>query len=107
MRIKTVEHGDKLISGFGNEVNANWKPGDKVDIIVTQRGEYLNFEMPRRDAGPAANSAGTAELKNILMLKVIPMLQAIYEEVKKESDYPQMDETNNAEFDAVIDRENT
>lgn len=41
--IKTVEMGDKYISGFGADWNKNWKIGDQVQIIVEQKGEYLNF----------------------------------------------------------------
>lgn len=42
--IKTQEHGEKYMSGFGNKDNAGWKVGDKVNIKVTPNGEYLNFE---------------------------------------------------------------
>jgi len=41
--IKTVEMGDKYISGFGGEWNQNWKVGDQVQIIIEPKGEYLNF----------------------------------------------------------------
>lgn len=32
------------------------------------------------DSGPAANNGATAEIKNILQLKIIPMLEAIHKE---------------------------
>lgn len=41
--IKTQEHNDKWLSGFGSEWNKNWDKGDVVDIKVEQNGEYLNF----------------------------------------------------------------
>lgn len=44
--VKTQEHGDATISGFGNRDNENWQEGDRVDIEVEQKGEYLNFKMP-------------------------------------------------------------
>ncbi|NHZ84603.1 MAG: hypothetical protein GWP19_01820 [Planctomycetia bacterium] len=44
--IKTDKHGDVLLSGFGNRSNANWKEGDTVEIVVEQKGQYLNFSMP-------------------------------------------------------------
>lgn len=42
--IKTVEHGDKWLSGFGGQWNADWAEGDEVDIVVKEAGQYLNFE---------------------------------------------------------------
>jgi len=46
--IKTQEHGEKWLSGFGNSENSNWNVGDKVEIIVEENGQYLNFRnMPR------------------------------------------------------------
>lgn len=46
--IKTNEHGDKWISGFGSFGNKNWKEGDTVDIEVEQKGKYWNFKMPNK-----------------------------------------------------------
>ena len=79
--LKTVEYGERWLSGFGNESNANWKKGDRIDVELEDTGQYLNFTMPEKeDAGPAANNAATAEIKNILLLKVVPMLEAIHKE---------------------------
>lgn len=49
MSIKCSEHGDKLISGFQNQQNQNWKEGDKVEVIIKENGQYLNFETPKKD----------------------------------------------------------
>lgn len=46
--IKCQEYGDKWLSGFGRADNKDWKAGDKVEITVIEKGEYLNFEMPER-----------------------------------------------------------
>lgn len=46
--IKVESRGDKWISGFGNDENKQWKEGDSVDIKITQNGEYLNFDMPKK-----------------------------------------------------------
>lgn len=46
MSIKCAEHGDNWISGFKNKDNENWKEGDTVEIVITENGEYLNFEVP-------------------------------------------------------------
>lgn len=43
LSIKTVQHGDKYLSGFVSEWNKNWKVGDDVSADVNQNGEYLNF----------------------------------------------------------------
>ena len=47
--LKTKEYGDKWLSGFGNKDNAGWKEGDVVELEVVQRGEYLNFETPKKE----------------------------------------------------------
>src|SRR3990167_21920 len=49
IRIKCEEYGDKLLSGFGNKDNANWNAGDEVEIMVEQKGEYLNFSTPKKE----------------------------------------------------------
>jgi hypothetical protein len=49
LAIKTVEHGDKWLSGFQNKDNENWKEGDQVDIVVKENGQYLNFETPKME----------------------------------------------------------
>jgi len=80
--IKCQEYGDKWLSGFANNDNADWAVGDRVSIDVEPKGEYINFSMPKgtRDASPAASNGATAEIKNLLTLQVIPMLQAIHKE---------------------------
>ena len=47
--IKTTEYGDKYISGFGNRDTEKWNAGDTVEIEIEQRGEYLNFSLPKKD----------------------------------------------------------
>jgi len=83
--LKTVEYGDRWLSGFGNKRNEHWKKGDKIDVEVEDTGQYLNFTMPEQeegtDSGPAANNAATAELKNILMLKVLPQLDQLHKDL--------------------------
>ena len=79
--LKCEEYGERWLSGFGNARNKDWKKGDKIEVEVENTGQYLNFTMPEEekgtDSGPAANNAATAELKNILMLRVIPQLEQI------------------------------
>lgn len=82
--IKTDQHGDQWLSGFANVDNADWEVGSLADIEVEQKGEYLNFKngAPRsearesgRDSGPAAGNPATSELKNILNLQIMPILE--------------------------------
>lgn len=49
MSIKAKEYGDKWISGFKNKQNEGWKDGDIVEAIIKENGEYLNFELPKKD----------------------------------------------------------
>lgn len=49
IRIKTTEHGDKWLSGFENAETKNWKEGDAVEAEVEQKGEYLNFRVPKKE----------------------------------------------------------
>lgn len=65
--IKTNEHGEKWLSGFGNAGNASWKVGDVVDIDIEQKGEYLNFNTPKTATGMSQDDKD--------------MLQKIYREV--------------------------
>ena len=71
--IRTQEHGEKWLSGFGNKDNAAWKIGDKVEIIVEQKGEYLNFSMPTL-VKTTQSDAIVARLENFITHKLEPML---------------------------------
>lgn len=73
--IITEEHGDKWLSGFDGKETESWVPGNKVEIEVEKKGDYLNFTVPKKDSSPAMSEGATAELKNILMLKVIPLIE--------------------------------
>jgi hypothetical protein len=47
LAILTQEYGDKKwISGFLSEGNKDWKDGDVVEVIVEEKGEWLNFKIP-------------------------------------------------------------
>ena len=77
VRIKTQEHGDKVISGFGSPENATWQVGDQVEIIIVPKGEYLNFSMPKRDSNTSGDKFGNSavEIKNMFDLKLIPLME--------------------------------
>ena len=65
LRMQVQEHGDKWLSGFGNQVNAGWQKTDMVDVEIEEKkvGEntYLNFKTPK-DGG---NSEIMEELRKI------------------------------------------
>ena len=44
--IKSIEYGDKWISGFGGQWNLFWREGDTVNVDVTEDSGYLNFRKP-------------------------------------------------------------
>lgn len=46
MSIK-IEGDDSYITGFANQNNEHWKPGDEVEIEIEQKGNYKNFKMPK------------------------------------------------------------
>lgn len=50
--IKTETHGDKWLSCFQNQYNEKKltaiSEGQELDIIVTQKGDFLNFSLPTR-----------------------------------------------------------
>jgi len=48
VRIQVAEKPDIWISGFGNSQTKTWDVGSKVDIEITQNGEYWNFKTPNK-----------------------------------------------------------
>lgn len=48
--IRTNEHGERWLSGFAGKENEGWKVGDTVEINVEEKGEYLNFSVPKSTA---------------------------------------------------------
>lgn len=80
MSIKCSEHGDKWISGFQGQSNGGWKEGDRVEVIIKQNGQYLNFDVPKKEdkinesMGEVLKKLGTIDAK----------LNAIYAVVRGE-----------------------
>lgn len=48
VRVQTDQHGERWISGFGDDINAKWTEGQEVEIVVEEKGQYLNFNMPSK-----------------------------------------------------------
>lgn len=89
--IKTQEHGDKWLSGFDGKQTRNWKDGDTVDIDVEQKGDYLNFSVPKVPEGMSVPSEDMMFIRNVLG-RIVAQLDAIEEELKmkpKVDNYPQ------------------
>ncbi len=37
------------MSGFNNAQSNSWKEGDEVEIDIEQKGEYMNFKVPKAE----------------------------------------------------------
>jgi hypothetical protein len=81
--LKVERFGDRYVSGFGNPHNKDWQVGDEVDIIIEEKGEYLNFIMP------GSKKAGEAQLGMI-----VEEIQKLKERVKALEDKTTSDEYN-------------
>ena len=93
VNLKTDKYGDKWLSGFGNQTNADWKQGDEVEIIVKQNGEYLNFDTPKKEDNLLKEINSMAFAIHGLqadMRKVLGLLQGAKEE--EEPPMPEVDE---------------
>lgn len=88
--IKTDEYQAKSISGFDSQETRDWKVGDEVEAEVEQKGEYLNFKLPKK--GELSQQTLEQILKTVtnLRLDVSEILNRIPRDLKKE--YPGLPE---------------
>ena len=70
--IKCAEYGDKYLSGFGNAVTKTWNVGDSVDIEIEQRGEYLNFSVPKKEV-----SGGLSDLDREMLMRIEKKIDSV------------------------------
>lgn len=70
---------DSIVAGAKIEGQLWESPAGKTYLFAPKGGRVA----PRPDMGPASKDAGLAELKNILMLKVVPLLMQIDLAVKE------------------------
>ena len=56
LSIKTKEHGDRFLSGFGSKETQGWREGDVIELDVTESDKldklgkpYLNWKLPNRE----------------------------------------------------------
>jgi len=85
IKVAEGDYKDRWISGFDGLQTKEWKDGDTVEVEVEKKGDFLNFSLPKKDSGPAANSAGLSEIKNLINFGVIEPqknLAAAVEELK-------------------------
>lgn len=102
LRLKVASRGDTQISGFGNARNEGWKVGDSVNILIEQKGEYLNFT--EADSKQGVEKTTNAKIEEIITVvrkldykidRVIDLLQG----KKNVSTYPQEDVSPNFDVD--------
>lgn len=55
VRLQCQEYGDKWVSGFENADTKAWSEGEKVEAEIEQKGEYLNFRVPKKEDKTAAD----------------------------------------------------
>ncbi len=99
IRIKAEKYGDKFISGFGDQVNAAWAVGDEVEVEVEQKGEYLNFRMPKKE--DKIDDKLEMILNKLVGISIALETIKANTTVKKPSSYPQ--ESNETSFDEPAD----
>lgn len=122
LAIKTNEHGDRWLSGFDGKETQGWKEGDTVDVIVEEKGEYLNFSVPKKEAQSSAAIEKLIEkidAVNTNALRAISMIKQLAEELERagvikrpeakiagtDLPYPVRDESNTPNFDKSFDDE--
>jgi hypothetical protein len=81
LRFQCNEYGSRWVSGFENHDNKDWKEGDTVDVNIEEKGDYLNFSMPKKEnRNIVANPELTRKLDEIITkLNVLtPMVRDIW-----------------------------
>ena len=91
MRIEDSEYGPKFyakLKEYPNEVSGFTKFPDKMIAgnrmygHIEVKGMYHNFKWDKKDKSPAMGNPGLAEIKNILVLKIMPLLVGLSEDVE-------------------------
>jgi len=90
--IQCKEYPGKWINGFGGEDNAHWKEGDKVEVEIEQKGDFLDFKMPKSPKGKPLDDDRLTRMEQKLdkileLLNVQPLNPPV-----KESDEPPVSE---------------
>ena len=75
--IKTVEHGDKWLSTFKTKGTEDWTEGMTVDVEVSEKGDFLNFNPVFK-----AVSSSTSTSSPALEARVKKLEDAVFGVVK-------------------------
>jgi len=86
--ILTNEYGEKWLSGFAGKENAHWKEGDTVEVNVEQKGEYLNFTVPKVEKAPAGDLNRLEVKMDAHYAAMMTELQMIRGLLPKNDEYP-------------------
>lgn len=54
----------RKVSGFGNVTTSSWNEGDEVEMEITESNGYLNFSVPKAQAG------GMSEMDKEMMRRI-------------------------------------
>ncbi len=85
-----IEGQTKTLSGFDSKDTADWVVGNEVEIEIEEKGEYLNFKVPKKDA---VNGKVLETIQNNLLkqgMVINQMFEAIrqIQKVVVKDDYP-------------------
>ncbi len=96
------EGNEELVSLFAKFPPQIGKPlFGRIEVVKKGDKEYHNFKFAKKDQSPASRDAGLAEIKNILNLKVLPMLAEILNgRASAKPDYPEMTSENDGHEEA-------
>lgn len=91
MTLKVESKGERYISGFGNQSNADWAMGDEVDIVIAESATkdktgkpYLNFSQPKKNEYPTDEKLETVLNKLVgIQLSIDLILAAVKPSQKK------------------------
>ena len=84
LSLKVESKGERYLSGFGNKANEHWKIGDTVNIIIEEKGQYLNFTMAESKKGEEL--ANNMKLDNLY--SVVLNIQTMVMELCKAKNIP-------------------
>lgn len=103
VRFQCNEYGERWISGFGNQTNSAWKEGDKVEVIIEQKGEYLNFETPKKEDKVDAKIEQVLNAIVGIRIELAGMNERLNRLVGAKADYPEV--SNETAFDEPSDED--
>jgi hypothetical protein len=107
--LQTAEYPTKYINGF-NKTQLDWQVGQEVEIDLIEKGEYLNFKLPKKEDLAVAGieeltkrvkkledtlGEKLAELKADICLELTGKFQTDADFKKYEAPHPFLKETSN------------